>query len=143
MENRKRKGFTLIELMVVIVIIGILGTIVIMNYGGTDDKARVDAAKASLRSIHGAVQRYKLNTGEYPETLENLVTGPSDYEGNWPSMVVGGMSALKDPWGNEYFMTEDNNGEPVIGSYGKDGAEGQEKTEYDKDLYYPETEDSE
>ena len=117
----------------------LMSIVLVLNsciYSDCDDSPRVNAAKASLRSIYDAAERFKLEVGEYPKVLEELENGPSDYEGNWSSMLVGGMSALKDPWGNKYFAIYDTDDELIIGCYGADGVNGG-KGEFDRDLFYP------
>ena len=82
-QKRRRKqeeGFTLVELMVVIVIIGLLATIVAINVLPSGDKARVTRAKADISTIEGALDMYKLQNGAYPTTAQGLaalVTAPA------------------------------------------------------------------
>ena len=73
MERKGRRGFTLVELMVVIVIIGILAGVVVMRYTGHDYEARLTRVKADFKTIQDAVKIYKLNTGRYPEKIEDLI----------------------------------------------------------------------
>ena len=71
--NASRRGFSLIELLLVLTILGILGGVVIMNVGGKSDKARVTAAKVSLRALKNAIIQFRNDTGRYPDSLESLI----------------------------------------------------------------------
>ena len=68
-----RSGFTMVELMAILVIIGLLATVVATNVIGKIEKARVTATKTSLRVLHAAVTQYKLDTGEFPTEEEGLM----------------------------------------------------------------------
>jgi len=121
------EGFTLIELMVVILIIGLLATIVVQNLRGATDKAKRIKAEADISSFKTALDRYYLDNGSYPTSdqgLTALVSAPStgkvpvDYpEGGYIEKIPG------DPWGNPYVYQSDGDAY-VLKSYGADGAEG-------------------
>ena len=68
-SGRRRRGFTLVEMMVVIVIIGILATVVIVNISGKSDTAKVKATEALLKQLGGQMELFKLNHNRYPENL--------------------------------------------------------------------------
>jgi len=130
MFNRKpQSGFTLIEIMVVIVIIGILAAAVLPNLMGEPDKARVVKAKADVQSLEAALERYRLDNFRYPTTeqgLEALVRKPSGTPEprNYPP---GGYvkSLPQDPWGNDYvYMNPGKHGQIDIFSLGADGQAG-------------------
>lgn len=128
MNRKKSSGFTLIELMVVITIIGILGAMIFPMVVGRDDSARVDAAKSDLRSISNALDMYKLDNFSYPTTdqgLDALVNKPADAK-NW---AKGGYLPKKpvDPWGNDYVYLDLGDGSYEVFTYGKDGQEGGEE----------------
>ena len=129
-----KQGFTLVELMVVIVILGILATMVAVNVGGTDDEAKVGVAKGDVKMIFNAVERYKLRVGEYPESLEELMTGPGDWEDKWNPLLQG-RTLPKDPWGNDFEYINDEEYGITIVCYGKDGEEG--GTGFGMDVMYP------
>ena len=132
-----KSGFTLIEIMVVIIILGILVGIVAPRLMQEPDKARVVKAKLQMESIALAVQKYKLDHGYYPTTeqgLEALVEKPSfgripekyPEKGYLPKIPL-------DPWGNEYVYVSPGEYEDFdIMSYGADGEEGGE--EYNEDI---------
>ena len=129
-KNRnKQSGFTLIEIMVVVVIIGILASVVVPRIMDNPDKARVAKAKNDLRALESALDIYRLDNFVYPTTdqgLESLVSKPTSPEP--PNWKQGGYikKLNKDPWGNEYLYMNDENGEIEIYSLGADGAPGGE-----------------
>lgn len=126
-----RQGFTLIELMVVIVILGILATFIMPRIMGRPEEARRAAAKAQIQSIESALKLFKLDNGFYPSTeqgLEALVRSPTT--GRIPEHFrEGGYlekgRVPKDPWGRLYVYIS-----PGIHSYDYDlksmGADGEE-----------------
>lgn len=138
-KRRKRKcGFTMVELMAVLIILGLLVAVVVRNYMGQTDKARVITTKASLKSLHFAVNQFKMDTGRFPteeEGLKALVEQPSDIT-NWePGGYLETTEIPKDGWGNDFIYERfPESGKPfVIKSLGADGKEGGEG--YDADLY--------
>ncbi len=134
-----RSGFTMVELMAILVIIGLLATVVATNVIGKIEKARKIATKASLRTLHAAVTQYKLDTGEFPteeEGLLALIEPPSEVEGLVdPDGYLQTTEVPTDGWGNDfYYELYPESGKPfVIISWGKDGEE--EGEDYDADLY--------
>jgi len=137
-KDRKRKGFTLIEIMAVIIIIGLLAALGAMNFLGQTDKARVITTKANLKMLHHAVAQFKMDTGRYPtqeEGLSILVEQPSDVKNYQPGGYLDSTSVPKDAWSNDFiYIAYPETGKPyVVVSYGADGQEGGEG--YDADLY--------
>lgn len=128
-RHPKQQGFTLIEIMVVIVILGILGTIVAPKVLKSPDKARVTKAKQDLQVISAALDMYKLDNFNYPDTdqgLEALVERPASGE-DVPNWQEGGYvkKVPTDPWGRDYlYMSPGENDEVDIYSLGSDGAPG-------------------
>ncbi|MGH8506228.1 MAG: type II secretion system major pseudopilin GspG [Stenotrophobium sp.] len=124
-----QRGFTLIEIMVVVVILGILAAVVVPRIMDRPDVARVVKAKQDIRVLESALNLYKLDNFNYPSTqqgLQALVTKPSgDPEPkNWKD---GGYikSLPKDPWGNAYqYLQPGTHGELDIFSLGADGKPG-------------------
>ncbi len=111
-------GFTLVEIMVVIVILGLLVTLVAKNVVGASDEARETKAKADVATIAGAVRGYRAKNGKLPESLEVLATkddrGRSEIE-----------ELPKDPWGHDYILREgDRPTEWEVISMGPDGSDG-------------------
>jgi len=139
-ENKKQKkaGFTLVELLVVLVILMVIGTIAVQNFSGQEDKAKVKAARASFTTLENALERFKLDMGRYPteeEGLAVLMVAPEGDEGSWGPKYLKKDRFLQDAWGNDYVYTAPGpDGEPYeIISYGADGAEGGEG-QFDMDL---------
>ncbi len=136
--RRDRYGFTLIELMAVLIIIGLLAGVAVTTYIGQVDKARVKTTKASLKNLHDAVLSFKLDTGVYPseeEGLDALVIEPMDVEGWQPGGYLQTSEVPRDAWGNDFiYQLNPESGKPfVVISYGADGEP--EGEDYDADLY--------
>ncbi len=129
-QSSRQSGFTLIEIMVVVVIIGILAAVVAPRVIGNVYKAQVTKARAEINNISSALKLYRLDNFSYPTTeqgLEALVTRPNDPSiRNWNP--GGYMERLPvDPWGNPYqYLYPGNNGEIDIYSLGNDGRPGGE-----------------
>ncbi|MHC4159159.1 MAG: type II secretion system major pseudopilin GspG [Planctomycetota bacterium] len=134
--RRARFGFTMVELMAVLIILGLLATVLVRNFMGQTDKARVTTTKTNLKILHQAVTQFKMETGRLPtedEGLMALIEQPSDIEVWEPYVDTTDMP--KDGWGNEFiYELYPESGKPfVIKSFGADGEEGGEG--YDTDLY--------
>jgi general secretion pathway protein G len=128
-RSARDAGFTLIEIMVVIAIIGILATLIVPNIMGRPDEARATAAKHDVGTIVQALKLYRLDIGRYPTTeqgIKALVEKPSSepIPQNWKSGGYLG-SIPKDPWGNPYqYSNPGTKGEIDVMSYGADGKPG-------------------
>lgn len=124
---RNISGFTLIEVMVVVVIVGILAAIIVPKVMSRPDQARMVKVKQDILSIQSALDLYKLDSGIYPSTdqgLQALVTKPSTspVPRNWKS--DGYLQEVpSDPWGEPYQYINDNEKLKIFsyGSKGKDG----------------------
>jgi general secretion pathway protein G len=134
--NARQSGFTLLEIMVVIVIIGILAALVVPNIIGRPDEARQIAAKQDVASLMQALKLYRLDNLRYPTTeqgLQALVTKPTTglIPPNWkPGGYVERLP--KDPWGNPYqYLNPGVQGPIDVFSYGADGAPGGEGIDAD------------
>ena len=135
---RLPRGFTLIEVMVVITILGILAALIVPRVVGRTDDARIAAAKQDVASILQALKLYRLDNGAYPTTdqgLRALLAKPT-IEPLPPNWKQGGYlersSMPKDPWGNEYkYLNPGLRGEIDVYSYGRDGASGGEGVDAD------------
>lgn len=139
-SNRKKqdeRGFTMVELMAVLVILGLLMAMVVKNFVGQVDRGKVITTKNSLRGLHTAVNQFRMDTGRWPtqdEGLSVLVQQPADVK-NWqPGGYLETTEVPKDAWGNEFiFELNPESGKPfVIKSLGADGQDGGEN--YDADL---------
>ncbi len=131
-------GFTLIELMVVIVILGILAGLIVPRIMGRPEEARQMKAKMTIESLETSLRLYKLDNGSYPTTeqgLQALIERPDT--GNVPKKWRDGgylekRKVPKDPWDNEYvYLSPGVNGEYDIVSYGSDGVPGGEGKDSD------------
>ncbi|MBQ7665625.1 MAG: type II secretion system major pseudopilin GspG [Synergistaceae bacterium] len=126
---RRRSGFTLIEIMVVVVILGLLAALVVPRIGPQVAEAQRTTAATQIRSLEDALEMYRMHNGFYPSTqqgLEALVTAPTTSP--VPKRFAEGGYLKKvpeDPWGNPYVY-RNNNGRITITSYGPDGEEGGE-----------------
>jgi general secretion pathway protein G len=124
------RGFTLIEILVVVVIIGILGAVIVPNLLGRPDQARVTAAESDLRSLSNALDIYRLDNFQYPSTdqgLEALVEQPSGFPEPKNYNPEGYIKNLpSDPWGSPYVYERTPNGFRLksLGADGADGGEG-------------------
>lgn len=129
----KKNGFSLIELMVVIMIMGLLTTLVVVNIRSAPDEAKVEIAKAQIRAFEDALNNFRRDNGFYPSTeqgLEALVKKPETgrQPQNWRQGGYLDRNILpKDPWGNDYIYISpgiERSDFVDIYSYGADGSEG-------------------
>jgi len=114
----QQKGFTLLEIMVVLVIIGVLAALVAPRFLERADEAKVEACKVQMKNIGQALKLYRLQHGKYPnsgEGLQTLVSGSKRYLDSIP----------KDPWGHDYiYLSPGVHGDFDMLSYGVDGQAG-------------------
>ncbi len=127
--HKRARGFTLIEIMVVVAILGILAALVVPKIMGRPDEARIVAARQDIAAIRQALNLYRLDNQRYPTTeqgLQALVEKPASgpIPGNWKT--GGYLERLpKDPWGAPYqYLNPGLRGEVDIYSLGADGATG-------------------
>jgi general secretion pathway protein G len=121
------RGFSLLEIIIVITIIGLIAAWAASNLFGKQEQAQARIAKAKLTALSGPLDLYKLDTGRYPNTQEGLralVTNPGAT--NWNGPYVKNNDELKDPWRNDYiYKSPGDGGRPFdITSLGADGKEG-------------------
>lgn len=131
---KNQKGFTLIEIMVVVIILGLLAGLVLPRILGQEEKAKVEATKVQIRSLEDALDAFKLDNGFYPATdqgLEALIRKPES--GRVPAKWRDGgylkpARIPKDPWGKDfiYLSPGNENREYDIISYGADNEPGGE-----------------
>jgi general secretion pathway protein G len=132
-QFHNRRGFTLIEIMVVIVILALLAALVGPKIMGRTDDAKIQTTKTQIRSLESALKLYKLDNGVYPTTeqgLNSLVTKPA--VGVIPKNYKEGgylesKNVPKDGWGNDYlYVSPGEHGDYDLYSYGADGVKGGE-----------------
>jgi general secretion pathway protein G len=133
----RSRGFTLIEIMVVVVIIGLLAAVIVPRVVSKVDDARVAKARQDIRAIQTALIEFRLDNFRYPTTdqgLKVLVQQPSDPTiKNWRQGGYLEQGSLKDPWGNEYqYVYPGTHGQEYdLYSFGRDGQEGGEGLDAD------------
>ncbi|MGV8929373.1 MAG: type II secretion system major pseudopilin GspG [Brevundimonas sp.] len=129
-----REGFTLVELMVVIVIIGLLATVVAINVLPSQDRAMVTKAKADIATLEQAIETYRLDNLDFPADLQALVAAPAGLTQPDRYRPGGYVRRLpKDPWGNAYGYRPQSvhGGQFDVFSLGADGKEGGEGNDAD------------
>ncbi len=123
--KRSSRGFTLVELLLVLVILALIGGLVLPGIIGKAEGAKVKAAGSQISRLSMAVESFYLDTGITPDNLTELVGESSDVDG-WNGPYVK-KSSLKDPWGREYVYTyPGEHGDFDIYSLGADGQPGGE-----------------
>ena len=129
LQRRAQGGFTLIEIMVVVVILGILAALVVPQVMSRPEQAKVTVAKGDIKAIAAALDMYKLDNFAYPSTqqgLDALVKRPTGnpQPKNWNR--DGYLKRLpKDPWGNDYqYLSPGTQGQFDLYSFGADGKPG-------------------
>ena len=116
--RRRDAGFTLIEIMLVVVIIGMLAAVAGVKLTGKIGQAKKNVAKQGVAAIEQAIDMYEVDNGKLPDSLQNLLTKGS--ENNWNGPYLKKAEGLKDPWGNEYQYSKSENSYTVV-SAGADG----------------------
>jgi general secretion pathway protein G len=126
-QKQRRLGFTLTEIMLVVVIIGILAALVIPKIAGSSERARVTAAQADIKGgIKSAIGQYEVDNGFYPKNLQDLIVQPSNAK-NWHGPYFDPPTLPVDPWGNRYIYYYPGKHNPTsydLLSVGPDGREG-------------------
>jgi general secretion pathway protein G len=133
-KHRHDGGFTLIEVMIVIVILGVLAALIVPKIMGRPDEARVVAARQDIATVMQALKLYRLDNRRYPtqdQGLAALVVKPATdpVPDNWKSYIE---KLPSDPWGNPYqYLNPGLHGEIDVFSYGGDGKPGGEGVDAD------------
>ena len=128
--RRAARGFTLVELLLVLVILALIGSLVLPGIIGKAEGAKVKAAQSQIQRLSMAVESYYLDTGRTPDSLDQLVDERGDAAG-WNGPYVK-KSSLQDPWGRDYvYEYPGEHGDFDIFSYGADGQPGGEDNNAD------------
>lgn len=128
-KKHVRYGFTMVELMAILIIIGLLATVVVTKFTGKVEQARITTTKANLKILHSAVNQFKMDTGRFPTEdvgLTELIERPSDVT-VWEEYLET-TELPKDGWGNDfiYELYPESGRQFAIRSAGPDGEEGTE-----------------
>jgi general secretion pathway protein G len=133
-RGRNQKGFTLIELIVVMIILGLLAALVAPKYFGRVGQAKQKAAQTQIELLGTALDSFRLDVGRYPTTsegLEALIRQPADAEG-WNGPYLKKEEIPLDPWRHPYqYRSPGEHGDYDLFSYGADNAEGGEGEDAD------------
>lgn len=126
-KRTKHKGFTLVELMLVVIILGVLATMAVVKFSGRAQEAKVQTAKGEIAGAYGtALQLYEIDCGRFPSTEEGLSALKSSSVKGWKGPYIKTKS-FNDPWGNPYQYKSpgtQNTDDYDLYSYGPDGQEG-------------------
>ena len=124
---RERAAFTLIEVLLVLVILVVLGSLAVTQFGGVRDQANIDAAKSQIGLVESSIEFYQLHFNQFPSRLADLWEKPSDSSlaEKWTKPYLDKLGS--DPWGNDYMYLKDgkkNTGKYDFWSKGPDGKSG-------------------
>jgi general secretion pathway protein G len=129
-HSDRQRGFTLVELLLVLVILALIAGLVLPGIIGKAESAKAKAASSQISRISMSVESFYLDTGSTPSSLEELVNEPAGVTG-WNGPYIKN-SLLKDPWGRPYqYRVPGDHGDFDIMSYGADGQQGGEKNNAD------------
>ena len=130
---RRARGFSLLELVIVLIILGTIMAFLAPRIFGNVERANQQLAKAKMEQISGQLEIMRLETGRYPnsqEGLRALLEKPSGME-RWNGPYVKDATTLKDPWGNDFKYTAPGASKPFdlmsLGADGREGGEGENK----------------
>ena len=126
-QRIQRRGFTLVEIMVVVIIIGVLASMIAIPYFGAAGKAKHSIAKHDIAVLENAVNLFQQDYGRFPASLGELVSKPADIpDDQWTPTGIK-ASNLNDPWGRPFiYVYPGTNWTFEISSYGADGQPGGE-----------------
>ncbi|KPL23019.1 MAG: hypothetical protein AMJ75_06910 [Phycisphaerae bacterium SM1_79] len=139
-HRRVKYGFTMVELMAMLIIIGLLATLVVTKVATKIDQARVTTTKANLKMLHSAVNQFKMDTGRFPTEdlgLLELIEQPTDVDNYPPGGYLETTDLPKDGWGNDfmYELYPESGKQFAIRSLGPDQEEGTEDDLLSTDAY--------
>jgi len=119
-------GFTLVELLLVLVILGILAAIVIPKFSGRTEQAKEQQAVTQISTFSTALNNFEVDTGHFPKSLNELIVQPGDAQ-NWHGPYLQSDSIPKDPWGNDYVYRCPGAHNPSFFDLSSAGPPGQDK----------------
>jgi general secretion pathway protein G len=139
-KKRVRYGFTMVELMAMLIIIGLLATLVVTKVATKIDQARITTTKANLKALHSAVNQFKMDTNRFPSEdkgLIDLIEQPTDVDTWEPGGYLETTEIPPDGWGNEFIfeLYPESGKQFVIRSCGPDKEEGTEDDLLSTDAY--------
>jgi general secretion pathway protein G len=128
-RRQRHRGFTLIEVLLVLAILVVLASMVVTMFGGTQERALEDAAKGQVGIFKSAINLYRFHTKNYPESLQGLIAAPSDAKlaERWAGPYVDSTKVPLDPWDREYKFAapgKHNTDSFDVWSTGPDGQDG-------------------
>jgi len=131
-KNKQQDGFTMIELLVVLVILGLLAGLVGPQFFGKVDSSKVRTADTQVKMLKMALQTYRLDVGQYPASLDHLSVAPANGAQFWSGPYLEENTPL-DPWNNQYQYQVDGNAPQgfYLYSFGADGKSGGEELNAD------------
>jgi general secretion pathway protein G len=132
MKKSCEHGFTMIELLVVLVILGLLAGLVGPQFFGKVDSSKVRTAETQVKMLKMALQTYRLDVGQYPSSLSDLRSAPAEVKKYWDGPYLG-ENLPQDPWKNDYQYRLDSKADQgfYLYSFAADGVEGGEELNAD------------
>jgi general secretion pathway protein G len=122
-DKRKDAGFTLLEILIVVAIIGLIASLIVPNIIGRYEKSKEEIAKAQLEMLSSAIEAFRLDVGRYPNTLDELINST---EPNWRGPYLAKKQIPKDPWGKDYqYKYPGEHGSYDLYSLGPEGQLGE------------------